>query len=277
MNGNGVSKPPKSRSTDLKNRMKPHKAPPGGFDQTPLPDAPPGYTVRFVFQSASNLPPSDLTTASSDPFLTATLRGTQPKRHKEDPDLVYRTRTIHRTLEPKWEDEWIVANVPPTGFTLKCRLYDEDSNDNDDRLGNVTVEVPDVSESWNGIPPPGQEFEAKKRVISKRAFFFKGIASVLSSNVHMTPKLTISMEVLGKSDPPYAQMYTVGPTRWVKHFSPMIGRLAGTKVNEDEERDHCGTPDGEHSDNKKTQKYEYVFLNQVKLLFANYHLQLPIQ
>ncbi|KAM0225489.1 hypothetical protein ACHAPA_000850 [Fusarium lateritium] len=213
------------------------KGPPGGFDPTPLPDAPQGYTIRFIFHGASNLAPGDFVTASSDPFLHATLKGTQPKRHKEDPDLVHRTKTIRKTTEPQWEDEWVVANVPPTGFTLKCRMYDEDFPDHDDRLGNVTVKVPRITPDWRGIPAPGKVYEGKKRVISKRAYLAKAITSVASHSAHMTPLLRLSMELLGPSDPPYAQMYTVGPTTWVKHFSPLIGRIAGVKVNTNAEDD----------------------------------------
>lgn len=231
-----------------------HKRPPGGYDKTPLPDAPQGYTVRFVFHSASNVPVADLHTASSDPFLVATLKGTQPKRHKEDPDLKYRTRTIHRTTTPEWDEEWIVANVPPGGFTLKCRMYDEDVADKDDRLGNVTVNVGSISEDWPGIPPPGQEFEAKKRVMSKRALFLKGIVSAISHGTHIAPRLRISMQVLGKSEPPFAQMYTLAPTRWIKHNSPMIGRLIGAKVNANESDDEKQRKEND-SDSRST-KYE---------------------
>ncbi|KAJ6445043.1 C2 domain-containing protein [Purpureocillium lavendulum] len=263
-NGNGPApKKRESRTTELMKTVNPtKKGPPGGFDTTPLPDAPPGYTVRFVFRCAANLPPADFNTASSDPFLTATLKTSLPKRHKEDPDLVHRTRTLRRTTEPEWNDEWVVANVPRSGFTLKCRLYDEDSPDSDDRLGNVTIRVPQVYEQWEGLPPPGKEFGAKKRMISKRAFLLKGLSSILHSGTHITPRLTISIEVLGKSDPPHAQMYTLGPTTWIKHFSPMIGRLAGIKVNANEEEDQNGassqTSDkGKGKGKGKSQKYDF--------------------
>ncbi|KAG9254309.1 uncharacterized protein F5Z01DRAFT_102203 [Emericellopsis atlantica] len=222
----------------------------------PLPDAPQGYTVRFTFEYAKNLPPSDFNTASSDPFLTATLRGTQPKRHKEDPDLVHRTRTLRRTTEPEWRSEWIVANVPPGGFTLKCRMYDEDYPDRNDRLGNVTVKVPRVFEQWEGMPRPGREFNAKKRMISKRAFILKTISGIKHHSFDMTPRLCISMEVLGTSDPPYAQMCTIGPSFYFKHFSPMIGRLiTGTKVNRDSSDDPEGQTCGERK--RSTQKYDF--------------------
>lgn len=235
------------------------KKPPGGFDATPLADAPPGYTVRFCFRCAANLPPADFHTRSSDPFLTATLRAANPKRHKEDPDLVHRTPTLRRTTEPAWNDEWVVANVPPSGFSLKCRLYDEDAADRDDRLGNVTVDVLHVFDQWEGLPPPGKEFEARKRIISKRAFLLKGLTSILHSGAHITPRLTISIEVLGRSDPPHAQMYTLGPTTWIRHFSPMIGRLTGTKVNanEDEDRNGSSSGGGDGDGTKaRSQKYE---------------------
>ncbi|KAG6240958.1 hypothetical protein E4U25_007152 [Claviceps purpurea] len=256
-NGQHSHKLPRPASLSLKKAVK-SKKPPGGFDQTPLPNAPPGYTVRFCFKYAANLPPGDLTTVSSDPFLTATLKASNPKRHKEEPDLVHRTQTQRRTTDPEWNEDWIVANVPASGFTLKCRLYDEDSPDKDDRLGNVTVKVPQLFEDWDGIPAPGKEFDAKKRIISKRALVLKAITTCFNADMHVTPRLCITMEILGKSDPPHAQMYTVGPTRWTKHFSPMIGRLTGTKVNTDAEQDHekHGSKE-EDSKKKKSQKYDF--------------------
>ena len=248
----------KARTFGLPLRALTKKGPPGGYDDTPLPEAPQGYTLRFNFKYAENLPPSDWTNASSDPFLTATLKGTNPKRHKEDPDLVHRTPTARETTAPVWNSEWVVANVPPTGFTLKCRMYDEDYPDGNDRLGNVTLKIASIDDSWGGVQ--AQEYSAKKRVISKRAFILKGVSSVLNHNFHMTPRLCISIEVLGKSDPPYAQMYTIGPAFWFKHFSPMIGRITGTKVNADSDQDGDASrdpPAAQQAQQKKhTQKYE---------------------
>ena len=247
----------KKKFTEKKNKLKTKSGPAGGFDSTPLPDAPPGYTLKFTFHKATNLPVADLQTQSADPFIHATLTAAVPKRHKEDPPLTRRTHTIRKSTEPVWEDEWIVANIPAAGFVLKCRLYDEDYANHDDRLGNVTISVPHVDEEWEGFGPNGRIFKVKKRSGSKRAYVIRGIAKTFCRNISMTPELHISVEVLGKSDPPHAQMYTVGPTTWVKHFSPMIGRLTGTKVrkNADEEPNSSER----NSEDRSTKKYEYVY------------------
>ncbi|KAK4112373.1 hypothetical protein N656DRAFT_688106, partial [Canariomyces notabilis] len=245
---------------DKKEQFKTKSKPPGGFDPTPLPDAPPGYTVKFTFHQAFNLPIGDLHLKSCDPFLHATLISSLPKRHKEDPLLTHRTRTLRRTTEPAWEDEWVVANVPASGFVLKCRLYDEDWPDHDDRLGNVTIRVPHVDENWEGFGPDGKVFDVKKRAGSKRAYFIRGVTSVLCNSGPMTPRLRIGIEVLGKSDPPHAQMYTVGPTTWVKHYSPMIGRLTGVKVNREEHDDAAPSDQGD----KQTKKYDFQ-ANEIQL------------
>ncbi|KAK4186309.1 hypothetical protein QBC35DRAFT_501668 [Podospora australis] len=244
-----------------KEKIKTKSQPPGGYDPTPLPDAPQGYTVKFTFHRAFNLPIADLHLHSSDPFIQATLIADVPKRHKEDPLLTRRTRTLRRTTEPAWEEDWIVANVPASGFLLKCRLYDEDWPDHDDRLGNVTIKVPSVSEDWGGFGPEGKIFEVKKRAGSKRAYLYHGLRSALCWGVPMTPTLQIGIEVLGKSDPPHAQMYTVAPTTWVKHFSPMIGRLMGVKVNKDEHKD--ADPDTQ-SDDGRSKKFDFQ-ANEIQL------------
>ncbi|CAJ2500848.1 Uu.00g037010.m01.CDS01 [Anthostomella pinea] len=267
------------RSSTLKDKFKDRKQkiktkakakPSGGYDSTPIPDAPPGYTVKFTFHRAENLPVADFGKGASDPFLTATLATSMPKRHKEDPDLVYRTRTIKRSLEPHWEEEWLVANVPSSGFRIKCRLYDEDSPDSDDRLGNVTVLVHQVSEDWEGFAPPHNEFEVKKRVGSKRAYLLKACTSAWSRDVSMTPRLYMSAQVVGKSDPPHGQMYTVGPSYYFKHYSPMIGRMTGVRVNREEAEDsneHQSRPSSNNHDsqaNNRTQKYDFQ-ANEIQL------------
>ncbi|MCJ1474686.1 hypothetical protein MMC13_003346 [Lambiella insularis] len=204
------------------------KGPAGGFNKTAVPKASPGYNVRFTFHRATNLPMADVNTFSSDPYLVALLKTSLPRRHKEDPLICFRTRTIRRNVKPEWNSEWTVANVPASGFELKCRLYDEDPADHDDRLGNIHVHVDRVSEGWEGIRD--QPYKIKKRMGSKRAYLVRGCVSMFNRKIPMSGEVFISIEVLGRTEGENGgRMFTMGPCNWSQHLSPMIGRLAGTK------------------------------------------------
>ncbi|ROV93870.1 hypothetical protein VPNG_09498 [Cytospora leucostoma] len=249
----------KSKATDKKEELKEKAAhPPGGYDDTPFPDFPSGWTVRFVFHKATNLPAADISTQSCDPYIKATLTADIPQRHKEDPVLTKRTRTIRKTCNPEWEEEWVVANVPESGFKFKCRIYDEDYPDQDDRLGNVTFETPHIEEGWS-LGPEGQWFDVKKRMGSKRAYLFKAVTSTLDKDVSMTGKLHLSIEVLGPSEGKGSQMYTLGPSTYFKHYSPLLGRFLGIKVNEDESADAAGK-----QEDNGIQKYDFQ-ANEIQL------------
>jgi hypothetical protein len=242
----------KDKLTDKQQKLRDKNNPPGGHDSTPIPSARDGYTVKFTFHRAENLPMSDINSRSSDPYIQVELTSALPKRHKEDPELVLRTPTIHKSVNPEWNTEWIVAGIPSSGFRLKCRLYDEDPSDHDDRLGNVTVSVGRIGPNWQGIK--NESFDIKKRMGSKRAYMIRGCAAMISSNVHMGGSLWLSAEVLGESEKPYGRMYTVGKTYWFKHYSPMIGRLAGTKAPGSSAGSAEGVNDG--GEKSKAEKYE---------------------
>ena len=204
------------------------KEPAGGYDSTPVTKTPPGYTLRIIFHKATNLPFADLTTLSSDPYIVAQMNTSLPQRHKQDPRLRFRTPTIRRNVNPEWDSHWIIANVPSSGFELKARIYDEDPADHDDRLGNVHIHADSISDDWEGIQE--QSFRIKKRMGSKRAYLFRGCAALVSRDVHMSGELFVSVQVLGKTETEYGgRLFTVGPCDWSKHYSPVIGRLAGTK------------------------------------------------
>ncbi|TVY23517.1 hypothetical protein LHYA1_G007300 [Lachnellula hyalina] len=242
----------KEKVSKQQEKMKNKKEPAGGYDATPIPAARDGYTVRFTFHRAENLPVADLNSGSSDPFIMATLSTSLPKRHKEDPEMVIRTPTIHKNTNPEWNTHWVVAGIPSSGFKLKCRLYDEDPSDHDDRLGNVTVHVNHIDANWRGFQE--DKFDIKKRMMSKRAYLIRGCAAIFS-DVHMSGSLYLSAEVLGESEKPHGRLFTVGDTAWVKHYSPMIGRIAGTKAP--------GSTVG--TDGKpKTEKYDFQ-ANQYQL------------
>ncbi|KAK2802926.1 hypothetical protein FQN50_007171 [Emmonsiellopsis sp. PD_5] len=192
-------------------------------------DAPRGFTLRFTIHRALNLPIADLASFSSDPYVVARLSADLPRRSKQDPpDLVLRTPTIHRNVNPVWDCAWIVANIPASGFKLKCRIYDEDPVDHDDRLGNVLITADSISDTWPGIRE--RPYRVKKRMGSKRAYFVRSIAFACAKDKHLNASFVVSVECLGRTPAAEAaRMYTVGPLYWSKHFSPLIGRLTGTK------------------------------------------------
>lgn len=205
-----------------------HDQPAGGFDSTPIPHAPPGYTLRFTFHRGDNLPFADFGTFSSDPYVVAQLMVNLRQRHKQDPGLFFRTPTVRKNLDPVWNSEWIVANVPASGFELKCCVLDEDAADHDDKLGNAYVHVNTIGEDWPGIKE--QPYKVKKRMGSKRVYIFGNLAALASRRMDPGSYLVISVECLGKTPGSEGgQVYTLGPNYWFKHFSPLIGRLAGTK------------------------------------------------
>lgn len=209
--------------------LKAEKPPPaGGHDDTPIPNGPSGFTLRITFHRATSLPMADLNSLSSDPYLIVQLNTHLTPRHRQDPRMRFRTPTVRRSTNPVWNCEWIVANVPATGFALKARIYDEDPADHDDRLGNVHVHVNHLADGWEGIRE--QPFKIKKRMGSKRAYLIRGCAAMLSSRVQMSGHLIVSVEMLGRTEESReGRAWTVGPCAWTEHLSPMIGRLAGTK------------------------------------------------
>jgi len=218
---------------------KEEKKPAGGFESTPIPYAPPGYTIKITFHRATNLPMADINSLSSDPFILAQMYTGLPARHKEDPPLMFRTPTIRRNTDPEWNTEWILANVPAHGFKLKCRLYDEDPADHDDRLGNATVIVPSINENWQGIKD--QSYKVKKHMGSKRAYLLRAIAVCFQKTKHMDGHLFLSIEVLGKSqEQSGGRCYTVGPMWCTKHYSPMLGRITGKKEPSEDEKNDKG-------------------------------------
>ncbi|KKY16781.1 putative c2 domain-containing protein [Diplodia seriata] len=200
--------------------------PPGGFSDTPIPHATPGFTVKFTFHRATHLPIADINTMSSDPYVLAQLNTALPPRHKEDPPLRMRSPTVHRSTEPEFNWEWIVANVPASGFKLKARLYDEDPADHDDRLGNVHINVPQLSEDWEGIHQ--QTYKLRKRLASKRAYALRAAAVAVNKAEHMGAEIVVSIEMLGRTQDPYnegGRTYTLGPLFWYRHNSPLLGRM----------------------------------------------------
>lgn len=237
------------KADKLQHRMRmgsEHANPAGGFDTTPIPHGPPGYTVKFTFHRGDELPSADVGSFSSDPYVHAQLLVDLPLRHKQDPVVSFRTPTVRKDMNPVWNCEWVVANVPASGFTLKAYVYDEDPADHDDKLGIAFIEVPSLSEDWPGIKE--QRFKVKKRFGSKHVYVFANV-SAFATGHHKESFLVVSIECMGRTPGNEGgQMYTLGPNHWFKHFSPLIGRLAGTK-DQVQSRDGSG---------KAVSRYKYV-------------------
>lgn len=207
------------------------KQPEGGHDSTPLkPSSGPTYTVRITFHSAHNVPVSDYGTRSSDPYILAQMQTPLPTRHREDPHLRFRSQTIHRTTEPEWNAQWIVGGVPESGFSLSIRLYDEDPEDHDDRLGKVGYDSGRLSEKWKGLDK--EEFKVKKTGADVVAYSMRWAGRMLCKSKDIHARLVMSVEVLGKTEEEVGKVYTMNNFWWV-HYSPMIGRLAGVKSNDE--------------------------------------------
>lgn len=228
------------------------KQPAGGFDQTPLAKLPPGYTIKITFHRATNLPMADVNSLSSDPYIIAQLYTDVPTRHKEDPPLQKRTMTIRKSVDPEWNEEWIVGNVPASGFKLKARIYDEDPATHDDRLGNAHIIVPQLSEQWRGLDE--EPYKIKKRSGSKRAYFVRIFATCIGTAKHMNGMLYMSVQMLGRTEDEHGggRVYTIGPNWYTRHYSPLLGRMVGTKDgNKDDDKN-------EEAHRKQVQKYKYV-------------------
>lgn len=240
--------------------------PAGGYDSIPIPSRPPGYTIKFTIHRAKNLPMADINSLSSDPYVIAEIKSDTPTRHKEDPRPTLRTPTIRRSTDPEWNTTWIVANVPSSGFKLKLRVYDEDPADKDDRLGNVHIEVPSLSEGWQGIHDKGYDIE--KRSGSKRAYAIRAVATCFRVAKHMHGCLYVSVEMVGRTpeDGQNGRLYTIGPQWWTRHYSPLLGRLANVQ---DPGKEKGGEPEfeeGQQTGTKKREAKRYDFqANQMQL------------
>lgn len=214
--------------------------PPGGYDSTPIPYRPSGYTIKITIHRATNLPMADINSLSSDPYVLAECKADGPMRHKEDPPLRFRTPTIRRNTDPEWNADWIVANAPAGGFKLKLRVYDEDPANKDDRLGNVHIHVPEL-QGWSGMQD--QRFHIEKKSGSKRAYVVRAVATCFRIAKHMHGDIFVSIQVLEKTaeDGQNGRMYSLGPQWWTRHYSPLLGRIANTHDPSEEDSPVGGT------------------------------------
>lgn len=142
----------------------------------------------------------------------------------------------------------------------------------DDRLGDVNIVLNDIGSSqWTDITE--QPFEIKKKHASKRANLMRAAATVIHpvqkalfhhslrhDDAHYAEELYISVEVLEKMSPDQdvGKAYTLGPCRWFQHYSPLIGRMVGTKDGASDAEDGGGRSSEGKANGKgnKTERFE---------------------
>lgn len=157
------------------------------------------------------------------------------------------------------------------------RIMDEDRMDKDDRLGVVSIVLNDIGSShWSDVTE--QPFEIKKKHASKRANLMRAAATMMHpvrkalnhsknhDDEHHAEELYISVEVLEKmtSDQDVGKAFTLGPCRWMQHYSPLIGRMVGTKEGSSDAEDDGGQRSiqgkangkGGSKDDNKTERFE---------------------
>jgi len=84
------------------------------------------YDVNVVFWKAHDLAIADLTT--SDPYLKARIDKTHLNKV---------TRPVFDTINPAWDEEWHLCNIP-VGFHMMIEIWDYDESNKDDFLGLCT-------------------------------------------------------------------------------------------------------------------------------------------
>ncbi|CUA77978.1 hypothetical protein RSOLAG22IIIB_06898 [Rhizoctonia solani] len=206
------------------------------------------YDLEITFHSAHALPVSDVPSLSADPYILASLR-VPSYASREDPGpppLIFRTRTIHRTRDPEWGNEvWRVGGIPGAGFVLRVAVRDEDGVKKDDRLGEARVSFlgheparkgersaeQDLGRVREGLNVERIEASLKKRRGGARAFVSTYITAAISRAVSRHGgNVVISVKVLGLSqNQKDRRPYTLGPHYYSLHFSPLLGKMIGTK------------------------------------------------
>lgn len=173
------------------------------------------YTCKITFLRVDNVPVSDLNDLSCDPYLQATLSEDPPRDPSNPQYLTYRTRTCRRSLNPQYNEQWIVAGIPDSGFLLSLKLKDEDPGNYDDDLGKAVLRIPNEGEGKlaEGWKSGDREYKVHKRAGRITTTLFTWTARALTrGDIGHHVRVWVSVEVLGKSEHQEdTRLYTVGP------------------------------------------------------------------
>ncbi|KAF8166620.1 hypothetical protein K438DRAFT_1857047 [Mycena galopus ATCC 62051] len=201
---------------------------------------PPTYTVQITFDRAKNLPVADIGTLSSDPYVLASIVVPDAE------PLKFRTPTIRRNRNPTWNCTWFVAGVPAQGFKLEMILYDEDPGPkiSPDRLGKAVARF-EADQMKEGFESLETEYVLQKRKGDLHPYILTYLTALLPGQKLMKHnRVVVSVRVLRKDeDQNENRLYTLGPNRYSRHFSPMVGHLVNKSTPKDP-NDSDGQKDG---------------------------------
>ncbi|KAJ7780249.1 hypothetical protein DFH07DRAFT_765537 [Mycena maculata] len=199
------------------------------------------YTVQITFDRGKNLPVADIGTLSCDPYVLAELivPDTDP--------LKFRTPTIHHTRDPTWNSSWLVSGVPSSGFKLLMILYDEDPGAilSADRLGKAVAQL-SPEQMKEGFESIETEYVLQKRKGDLHPYILTYLTALLpGEKLRKHNRVVVSIRVLCKDADKQGdrRMYTLGPNRYSRHFSPLIGSMVNKKSQKDAS-DSDGQTDG---------------------------------
>lgn len=200
---------------------------------SPLPQSPtttittttmdPPRNIYITFCRAEHLPIADISSLSSDPYVSATLQTPFSDRDKvHSPPLRFRSPTEQRTINPKWDWHWDVGNVPRFGTKLHVHVMDEDCRDHDDRLGHVTIDFADLGK-WDGEDAVNENwYKLRKKGASKKAAVLRmcaaGVSAVGGSadGEGGSARVLVRIEVKGvtklEKDRFLQRAFTIGPS-----------------------------------------------------------------
>ncbi|KAJ7825387.1 hypothetical protein B0H14DRAFT_3468575 [Mycena olivaceomarginata] len=170
------------------------------------------YTVQITFDRAKNLPVADIGTLSCDPYVLASLVVPDAE------PLKFRTPTIRRTRDPTWNSTWTPGpKLSP------------------DRLGKAVARF-GPEEMREGFESRETEYVLQKRKGDLHPYILTYLAALIpGEKLRKHNRVVVSVRVLRKdADQSEGRMYTLGPNRYSRHFSPLVGSVVNTKPSEKE-------------------------------------------
>lgn len=169
--------------------------------------------IRVI--EAENLPAMDFL-GTSDPYVVAKLKEEEElyeELQKKQFDAnrlkpeVARTRVIEKTLNPRWDEEFIL-NVHNATYTLRLDLFDQDSVGNDEHMGHVEIPLSELSHQR----PVNEWFEVtlNSNAISEHEENSKGMGGKLTSTGANLVVSALSLGLVNMKDRPNTKAKSPG-------------------------------------------------------------------